>query len=89
METKCKTQYNEEVVHVLASFIAYALLDWQYTHGYANEDEADSHDDSRDSREMVNQEIQVSLVSPAKDVEKCVDKSMYKDDPAAVDVQFM
>jgi hypothetical protein len=27
MEAECKTQYNEEVVHVLASFIAYALLD--------------------------------------------------------------
>jgi hypothetical protein len=38
---------------------------------------------------MVNQEIQVSLVFPAKDVEKCVDKSIDKDDPAAVDVQFM
>ena len=87
MEAECKRQYDEEIVQVFASLVLNAFL--EYHHRYANKKDTNHADDSRYSREMVNEEVQVSLVCPAKDVEKCVEKSIDKDDPAAVDVQLM
>jgi hypothetical protein len=89
MKDHCNGKDNKEVVKILSNLELDRVFDAAEHHGKTDEKRRDDDDEPRNAGEMVEQKVEVSLVSPTQQVKDCMNDSIYSNHPAAVEVQVV